>query len=281
MGDLLLPHSDDDSIEGPGPGAIAITGGTDTEHIAILGFIVLIGLVYALLARSWPRAEQRRRVPWFAAGYAIFLAAESPPVHALSESYLLSAHMAQHVLMTLAAPPLLLLGLPPSLLRRALCRRYILGPARLVTRPLVAFIAFNFVHSLWHVPVMYEAALERHWLHGVEHVAFMFSALCMWWPIIGPLEEMPRLSEPALLLYLVGLSSAQVAITGPLVFLDHPAYETYAHAPRITGMSPIDDQRLAGVLMKIPGTILFTALFCVVFIRWARKKGDAETMPPR
>ena len=135
-----------------------------------------------------------RQVATFTLGVLVIFVALASPLHVLSERYLFSAHMTQHVLLTLVAPPLLLAGLPDWLVRPLLSRR---GPAavtRVVTHPVVAFAAFNLIFSIWHIPALYDASVRSDWVHAAEHVTFTGSALLMWWPIVGPLPELHRLS---------------------------------------------------------------------------------------
>ncbi len=247
---------------------------TTLEHISLvlligIGFTGYRGLLHGYRLSG---QERRRHTMWFLAALVGLYLAESPPLHVAAEGYLLSAHMIQHLLFIIVIPVGILLGLPPALWDQLVGRG---TPARLaafLTHPATAFLAFSFVYNVWHVPAFYELALRVHWIHGWEHVTFLTGALLMWWPLLHPAQRIGQTSSPVKLLYLFGLSASQLAIVGPLVFLDQPAYAFYAAAPRLFGVSLIEDQQLAGILMKMPTLLLFGALFCYHFLAWARSE---------
>jgi putative membrane protein len=139
------------------------------------------------LSRERPGRLSPRQVACFYAGVLAAAFALLSPLHTLGEEYLLSAHMAQHLLVTLVAPPLLLLGTPGWMLRPLLRVGAVRRVAGTLLTPLPAFAAFNAVFLLWHVPVLYELALNFPPAHALEHVAFFGLALVTWWPVCGPL----------------------------------------------------------------------------------------------
>jgi putative membrane protein len=122
--------------------------------------------------------------------------------------------------------------------------------------------------AAWHVPAYYDATLRSTPLHALEHVMFIVTATLTWWPVFSPMDELPRLPDPAQCLYLF-LESIPPTILGALItFAGWVLYPTYAHAPRVWGLSPEIDQQAAGLIMWIPGALVYLLVLTVVFFRW-------------
>jgi putative membrane protein len=198
-------------------------------------------------------------------------------LHDLSDYYLFSAHMVQHLLLTLIAPPLLIMGTPGWMLRPAL-RWPIVGPlARWVTTAPRCFLIFNAVLAVWHLPPMYEFAMEHHNIHIVQHLCFMVAATLMWWPILSPLPELPRISYPTQMLYLFLMSIPMSLIAICIGYADHILYPAYSSAPRIWGITPLQDQLIGALIMWVPGGLFFFVIISVVFFRWQQRDGDEDS----
>ena len=182
--------------------------------------------------------------------------------------------MVQHLVLTLVAPPMLVLGTPGWMLRPAL-RTRIVGPvARWVTTPAHCFAIFNVVLVAWHLPPMYELAMRHHPIHIVQHLCFMTAAVLMWWPVLSPLPELPRLSYPGQMLYLFLLSIPMSLVAVCIGYADHLLYPYYASQPRIFGITPMQDQMIGALIMWIPGGLFFFAIISVVFFKWQQMGGD-------
>jgi putative membrane protein len=190
------------------------------------------------------------------------------PIHELSDNYLFSAHMAQHMILTLVVPPLLLLGSPAWLLRPLIRPAYVMKLGQFLTLPLVAFLLFNAVFAAWHFPVFYEGALHGHAFHILEHLLFMTTAVIVWWPVLSPVTELPRIPYPAQMLYLILLSISQTPLFAVITFSDNVIYSFYANAPRVFDISPLADQQLGGIIMKVTWLTVFLPSICIVFLRW-------------
>jgi putative membrane protein len=210
------------------------------------------------------------RVQLFLLGVVILFAATVSPLDTLS-GYLLSMHMVQHLLMTLIVPPLLLVGTPGWLLRPLL--RLPLGRliGRALTHPVVAFLLFNAVFSVWHVPALYDLALRNDTIHIVEHILFLGTAMLAWWPVFSPLDELPRLPEPVQLLYLFFQSLPPTILGAVITFADQPLYPAYVNAPRLWGLSVLLDQHIGGLIMWIPGALVYFVVLTGVFFRWLNR----------
>ncbi len=213
------------------------------------------------------RAEPRQIATFSLGVFAIFLSLVSP-LHEISDSYLFSGHMVQHVLLTLVAPPLLILGTPDWLIRPLLRRDWAFRLARLLTHPLVAFASFNIIFSMWHIPSLYNLSVTNHGVHIFEHLLFMATATLMWWPIASKMPELPRLSYPLQVIYLFLLSIAQIMVFAPITFAREPLYQWYVDAPRLWLSSPVVDQQVGAIIMKLGGGLIFLVLIVVAFFRW-------------
>jgi putative membrane protein len=195
-------------------------------------------------------------------------------LHDLSDYYLFSAHMVQHLVLTLVVPPLLIMGTPGWMLRPTLQWR-VIGPlARWVTKPWRCFLIFTVILSAWHLPPMYELAMTHHPIHITQHLMFMIGATLMWWPVLSPLPELPRLSYPLQMLYLFLLTIPMSFVAVCIGYADHILYPSYASAPRIWGISPMEDQLLGALIMWIPGGLFFFAIISVVFFKWQQAGGE-------
>jgi len=231
-------------------------------------YLLYIGPLRGRLVQSEYTKPSRLQILSFLTGISIMFFALAGPIHELSNKYLFSAHMAQHMLLTLVVPPLLLLGTPGWLLRPLIRPAVVMKLGRFLTLPLVAFILFNVVFSVWHFPVFYEGALDGHAFHILEHLLFIATAVIVWWPVLSPITELPRISYPAQMLYLVFLSISQTPLFGVITFSDNVIYSFYANAPRVFDFSPLADQQLGGIIMKLTWLMVFLPSICIVFLRW-------------
>jgi len=249
-------------------------------HPSVVIGLVLLGGLYVFLGGL--RAE-RRRVTAFGAALLVIFVALNGPLHNLSDAYLFSAHMAQHLLLTLLFPPLLLYGTPAWVVRPLLASRWVTAPARILTRPVIAAATFTAPIVLWHVPLFYEAALRNHTLHILQHLVFLATAVLMWWPILSPVPELPRIAYPCQMLYLF-LLGLPMSITGALITLsDAVLYPFYAEAPRVwKGVDALSDQQIGGLLMWVVGGLALWGAMTVVWFRWSvrEQRGDAEQAVP-
>jgi putative membrane protein len=166
------------------------------------------------------------------------------------------------------------MGTPGWMLRPALRSRVVERTARWLTHPFHTFAIFNVVLAAWHLPPLYNLAMAHHNVHIVQHLMFLVTAVLMWWPILSPLPELPRLAYPLQMLYLF-LMSIPMSITAVYVaYADSVLYPAYATAPRIWGISPLQDQQIGGLIMWIPGGLFFFAVISVIFFRWQQRQGD-------
>jgi putative membrane protein len=217
-----------------------------------------------------------QRAAFFSALALIFLSLNGW-IHDLSDYYLFSAHMVQHLVLTLVAPPLLIMGTPGWMLRPALAWRGVAPIARAITSAPKAFLIFNVVLAVWHLPPIYGLAMEHHPVHIAQHLCFMVGATLMWWPVLSPLPELPRLSYPGQMLYLFLLTIPMSIVAVCIAYARSLLYPAYAAAPRIWGISPMQDQMIGALIMWIPGGLFFFVIISVVFFRWQQEGAEDST----
>ncbi len=258
--------------------------------------ISLLLAIAFLYARGWQRARRFSRgdqdIPQlclFLAGLlTVFLATESP-LDAF-DSLFLSAHMTQHLLLMMIAPPLILLGNPLLPLLRGLPKRFLKeGLAPFLTwpllkslggwlvSPLVAWTAFAFSTIFWHLPAFYELALRSPGWHGVQHASFFWTGILFWWPVIQPGPAKPRLQLWAKIPYLLAGDLVNTALSAFFVFSGRLLYPSYGLI-RASSFTALDDQTVAGLIMWVPGSIVYLVPAFVIVIRLFSR---AETAPQR
>jgi putative membrane protein len=211
----------------------------------------------------------------FFSGLLVLFLSLNGPLHDLSDSYLFSAHMVQHLLLTLAVPPLLLAGTPGWMLRPALRIPAVASIASAITKPFVCYAFFNVVIIAWHLPPLYNLAMANHNVHIGEHLMFLVAAVLMWWPFLSPLPELPRLSYPGQMLYSFVMSIPMSVVAVSIAYADHLLYPAYANAPRVINITPLEDQQLGGLIMWIPGGLIFIIIMTVVFFKWNARGEDS------
>jgi putative membrane protein len=217
-----------------------------------------------------------RQKAFFFSGLVVLWVGADWPIHDLGENFLFSVHMTQHTLFSLVAPPLFLLGMPAWLLRYMLQPRWLFATVRFVTRPFIALVLFNGVVIVTHWPAMVDASLRSEPLHFVVHFVLVMSSVAMWWPVIAPLPETARLSEPSKMLYLFLQSVLPTVPASFLTFATESMYRFYDAVPRLWGIDVITDQRMAGLIMKIGGGLLLWTAIAIVFFRWSASEERAE-----
>lgn len=240
-------------------------------------YLAMIGPLRRLFPGSAPVEPWRIQV--FLLGNLTLWFALVSPIDRLGDEYLLTAHMIQHLTITLITPPLLLIGTPRWLFRPLLRLPFAMPVGRFITSPVVAFLAFNVVFAIWHTPAFYEAALNNVPLHALEHALFLVTATLTWWPIFSPLDELPAPSEPVQCVYLFFQSLPPTVIGAMIAFSGDIIYPTYAKAPRMWGLSPLADQQLAGLIMWLPGGLVFFAVLSVIFLRMMNRSDRDDYEP--
>jgi cytochrome c oxidase assembly factor CtaG len=223
---------------------------------------------FSLRCRDDPRWQPRHLAAFFG-GLAVLFLALASPIETFA-SLLLQVHMTQHLLLMMVAPPLFWLGEPLIPLIRGLpqpIRTYWVAPLfrsrfirrtfELLTRPGPAFFLYFAATWIWHWPAAYELALRSDNWHYLQHVCFLASGLLFWYPVVRPFPARPTWSPWLLFPYLILADVQNTVLSALFTFSSHVLYPYYEEMPRLNGLSALDDQATAGVLMWVPGSVVY------------------------
>jgi putative membrane protein len=249
---------------------------------AVLAPIALLVVVYArrfleVRREDGPRGATPLHALAFAGAVLALVAALVSPVDGLGEEYLFSAHMLQHVLLGDIAPLLLLLSLSRVMLR-PLTRRLMgieraLGP---LASPFTAIFVWLGTMYLWHIPALYDAALEHPLIHVLEHFAFFGAGLALWWPLVQPIPMRRTLTGLQPLGYIAAAKGGLAALGLLLAWSSTAYYSFYEHVPRIWGLSAVEDQNVAGVIMMVEQSLTLVLVMVWVFVRMLNRSEEEE-----
>lgn len=279
---MLLAHLDGTSS------AAALWTHWVHEPASVLALGAVTTVYVRGVARVWTRAGRGRGISrWqagcFAAGVFTLALALMSPIDALADD-LFSAHMLQHVLLAVVAPPLLVAGEPvlaalwilPADRRRAVVlwlreRRAIATVWRAATAPRLAWSVFAVVLWLWHVPALYRAALDVPALHALEHVSFVGGASLVWWGILHGAPSHSRRTSYGVGILVLFATMLQSGALGALLTLSHRLWYPFQSVGAVEwGITPLDDQQLAGLIMWVGGGILQLVQVNVLVFLWLR-----------
>jgi putative membrane protein len=243
----------------------------------LTGGLILAGWLYAILAgplreRLSPGSPYpRAKALCFYSALILFYLAVGSPLDQVAERFLLTAHMAQHLVIMYPVPFLLLLGTPAWMIDPVLSRPALRPPLRLLLNPVSCAVLSTGVISVWHAPFLYEWTLQDKLVHVGEHLMFLAVSLLYWWPLCSPSKAFPAPGYGVRILYLFGTEVAMIPVSAYVVFSSDILYPTYEFAPRLfAGFTPADDQLAAGVLMKVAGMAVTIAVLGFCFFRWSR-----------
>ena len=243
---------------------------------AILGALYFWGITAA--RRRWalgPPATPAQ-VTSFTAALAVLLVSLNGPIHDLSDYYLFLIHMLQHLLLTMLFPPLLILGTPGWLLRPLVRRPWVRSTGRAITHPVAAGLLFSLCVAAWHTVPLYDLMMRSHDVHIMTHLMFIVVSVIMWWPVLSPIAEVPPLPLGARMLYLFLVSLPMQAVAAIITMAEQPLYEWYVSAARTWGLSPLEDQKLGGLLMWVPGNLWMFGAIAILFFKWAKEQERDE-----
>ena len=235
--------------------------------------IVLIAGAYAVRSRTLARRGQpvpAWRMALFLLGIVLLVVAVASPVAEIGEEELFSFHMAQHLLLGDLAPLCLLAGLTGPLLRPILALPGVMR-LRVLSNPFVALPIWAANLALWHVPAMYEAAIENGAVHALEHTAFFAAGIVLWLPVLETLPAPEWFGTGAKLAYIVGVRFVATVIGNVFVWGGSPFYDVYETGDDYLGLSPSGDQSLAGSLMMLEGSLVTIVAIAWLFLRMAQE----------
>ena len=236
----------------------------------MLGALVLGALVYMRIAARFP---PRPAQPWFFwSGYAVLALALLSPLDR-GAAYLFTLHMLQHMLLLLVAPPLLAMAIPAAFLGRLYRQPAVAPVLRFLWSPVTALILFNGVLLIWHLPVMYGATLRYGWVHALQHVSFVCAGMIFWGVIVSPAPKLVRASYGVRLGLVMAADLVNFLLGFGLAFAGRPLYLEYARAPRLWGLTPLDDLHLGGAVMWTMGQMMYAVPLLILLNVLLRREG--------
>jgi len=249
---------------------------------AVLAPLALIVLIYVRRFREARRESGGRGATWlhalaFAGGMLALFAALVTPIDGLGEDYLFSAHMFQHVLLGDIAPLLLLLSLSRVILR-PVTRRLVgieraLGP---IASPVTAIVIWLGTMYLWHIPALYDAAIQHPLVHALEHLSFFAAGIALWWPLVQPIPMRHGLTGLQPLAYIAGAKGGLAALGLVLAWSSTAFYPFYEDAPRIWGLTAVEDQNVAGVIMMVEQSLTLVMVLVWAFVRMLTRSEEEQ-----
>jgi cytochrome c oxidase assembly factor CtaG len=253
-------------------------------HLAPVVFALVATAVFA---QAFARVRRRdpAQAPWsralvFGCGLAVMAVPLVSPLNVAGERYLLSAHMLEHVFLADAGAALLVLSVRGAISRSLLPRP---APAPLpaigafVLRPAVTLAVWAAVVAVWHIPSVYDRALTHPALHAGEHLSFALAGLLAWTQLIDPTGS-GRLGITGRLAFTVAMFFAGQLLSDALVFSFHAYYPAYADRPgRLFGISPLTDQRLAGIVMAAEQLLTLGTCFVVLLLQLRRSSSVRQS----
>jgi putative membrane protein len=249
---------------------------------AVLAPIALLVWIYVQRFRRARREAGGRgagplQAVAFGGAILALLAALVSPIDGLGSDYLFSAHMLQHVLLGDIAPLLLLLSLSRVIMRPATRRlarvEKALGP---LASPWTAIAIWLGTMYLWHIPAIYDAAAEHPLLHALEHLSFFAAGIALWWPLVQPVPMRHGLTGLQPLAYIAGAKGGLAALGLVLAWSSTAFYPFYEDAPRIWGLTAVEDQNVAGVIMMVEQSLTLVMVLVWVFVRMLTRSEEEQ-----
>ena len=263
--------------------AIAMQLHWHTEPL-LLVTLLTFGWLYALaIGPLRQRFSVEARFPlrdclFFYLGLVLVYLAVGSPLDQLGEQFLFSAHMVQHMMLIYFAPTCFFFGMPGWLLDSLLQNKHVEKTISVLTHPACGGLLFTFVYTAWHIPVLYEAALQDKRVHILEHWTMFCLGFLMLWPFLTSSDKVPRRSYPIRLVAIFLLMVGQLPVFAFLTFAGEAIYPTYIWAPRIIGLDSLNDQILGGVIMKIVNMGFSLTILGTCFYFWARSETKDDSV---
>jgi putative membrane protein len=228
--------------------------------------------------RAVPAGQQpvtRRQVSYFVGAMALFWFAADWPVHDIGEGYLYSVHMFQHMVFSYFVPPLALMSIPTWMAKTLIGDGRTYRVFKFLSTAVIAGVIFNMVVMILHIPGLVNASTENGPLHYGLHLLVVTTALLMWCPVVGPFEDL-RLSHLGKCIYLFLMSVVPTVPAGWLTFAEGTVYKHYNQPVRVWGLSPTEDQQIAGAIMKIGGGFFLWSIVIFLFFKRFSKNFEQD-----
>ena len=255
--------------------------------IALTALLYPMGLVSLWRRVGVGRGVQRWRAGAFGAGVLALIVAVVSPLDTAAD-VLFSAHMIQHLLLVLVAAPLLVAGAPERAMpwsiplsgRRRVGRAlHALRPLGPLAHPMPAVMIASGGLWVWHVPALYDLAVRNHTVHGLEHATFLLTAVLFWWSVLHVRTLRADAANGVRLLGVFAMA-VQGSLLGALIaFASRPLYESHLEIPEAWGLTPLEDQQLAGLVMWVPPSAIYIGVAAFLFLGWMRSVPGAGGQP--
>ena len=243
------------------------------QHIEVWVLIIAVVASYTYAIRKiGPRivttgeVVTRKQLTAFIAGVLMLWVASDWPIHDISEEYLYSVHMFQHMMYSYFVPPLVLLATPYWLFDLIFSSNRSRRVINFATKPVIAGVLFNLVIMITHIPALVNQSVSNGPLHYALHVLVITSSLLMWFSVCGP-DKQRHLSYGGKTIYLFLMSVVPTVPAAWLTFAEGAVYKHYDIAVRVWGLSVTTDQQLAGAIMKTGGSIFLWSIIVFIFFR--------------
>lgn len=253
------------------------------EVYLLVGFLIgayvyLVRVIGPKAVRPGEEVVSRRQLRCFMGSMVMLFAASTWPIHQVGEDYLYSAHMLQHMMLSYFLPPLVLLATPEWLLRVLVGEGTTYRVVRFLSKPVVAAVLFNGMVMITHIPGVVNGSTVNGPFHFLVHFMVVMTAVLAWMPVVGPLPELQmRHGGKMIFLFLFGVVPTVPA--GWLAMAERPVYSHYGNQPvRVWNIDPINDQQVAGLIMKVGGGLfLWTIVIFLFFKRFGIETAQANS----
>jgi putative membrane protein len=242
-----------------------------------IALLILAGAYVGASIKLGQRPAARQGVAFVAALLAILLAITGP-LDELARERSFTVYIFQQMLLVFVVPPLLLFGLPGWMLRPLMLNRFVEPIARVIARPLFAFLLFAAVFTLIHYPMVCDRVCHVHPFYGNLHALLLLVGSLLWWPLLSPLPEYPRMTYPMQIMYLFLLMIPMTAVAAPITLANSVLYIFYMGGTHPLGLTPMADQVLGGLIMWVGQGVYIMFVFTAIFYRWSQR--DDQEEPP-
>ncbi|MEW9700797.1 cytochrome c oxidase assembly protein [Paenibacillus sp. SI8] len=263
-----------------------IGGFFDLWSPVLLLVVIVIGFAYSrlthkgsgIISDAEPVSVYQRLS--FYTGLGLFYIGQGSPINYLGHHYLFSMHMLQQTILYLVVPIFIWIGTPGWLFRPLLKNKVFRAVFLFLTRPLIALFLFNMLFSIYHMPFIMDGLMRNDVLLLGYHIVLFFTAFTMWFPVFAPIPELSRMTDLKKLGYIFGNGILLTPACALIIFADSIIYDMYTNVTvPFAHLSPLDDQQLGGVIMKVLQEVIYGATLAYIFFRWYRRERKADDYP--
>jgi putative membrane protein len=240
--------------------------------------LLILAATYVSASLKLGQSPTVRQVLTFVLALLTILVAITGPLDELTRDRSFAVYIFQQMLLVFVVPPLLLFGLPGWMVRPLMLNRFVEPIARVITRPLFAFLLFAAVFTLIHYPMVCDRVCHVNPFYGDLHALLLLTGCLLWWPLLSPLPEYPRMTYPMQIMYLFLLMIPMTAVAAPITLAGSVLYVFYMGGTHPLGLTPMADQVLGGLIMWVGQGVYIMFVFTAIFYRWSR--WDDQEEPP-